>query len=294
MMLTIPFGQAEEHAAQALIQLGIAEDLGLAGDITSQAVIPRDLHGQATFVARSVGVLSGSPIIQLVCNAIDPSLRLDQRTTDGSALQPQQPIATMSGSMRSILAVERTALNFLQKLSGIATQTSRYVEQVKETKCQVLDTRKTTPGWRVLEKYAVRCGGGHNHRMGLFDAVMIKDNHLAGLRHHGTPLAEAVRQARAAVGNKIIVEVEVESLEQLKEALTANPDVILLDNMNVVLLRQAVDIRNRTASHVRLEASGGITLSTLREVARTGVDCVSVGALTHSAQALDIALDYQE
>lgn len=293
-MLTIPFGQAEEQAAQALIRLAITEDLGQVGDITSQAVIPRDLQGKATFVARAVGVLSGAPIIQMVCTAIDSSLLLEQRTSDGTPLQPQQPIAIMSGSMRSILAVERTALNFLQRLSGIATQTSRYVEQVKDTKCQVLDTRKTTPGWRVLEKYAVRCGGGHNHRMGLFDAVMIKDNHLAGLRHHGTPLAEAVSQARTAVGHRVIVEVEVESLDQLKEALTAHPDVILLDNMNVDLLRQAVDIRNRTASQTRLEASGGITLTTLRDVARTGVDCVSVGALTHSAQALDIALDYQE
>lgn len=293
-MLTIPFGQAEEHSAQALIRLGIAEDLGQSGDITSQAVIPQDLQGKATFVARAVGVLSGAPIIQLVCNAVDPNLRLELCTIDGSLLQPQQPIATLAGSMRSILAVERTALNFLQKLSGIATQTSKYVEQVKDTRCQVLDTRKTTPGWRVLEKYAVRCGGGHNHRMGLFDAVMIKDNHLAGLRLHGTPLAEAVRQARAAVGYKVIVEVEVESLEQLKEALSAHPDVVLLDNMNVELLRQAVDIRNRTASQVRLEASGGITVTTLKEVARTGVDCVSVGALTHSALALDIALDYQE
>lgn len=293
-MSTIAFGTTEEHAAQQLIRLGIAEDLGQAGDITSQAVIPPDLQGKAIVVARAVGVLSGVPIIQMVCTAIDPSLRLELQASDGSTLKPQQPIATIAGSMRSILAVERTALNFLQKLSGIATQTKKYVDQVKGTKCQVLDTRKTTPGWRVLEKYAVRCGGGHNHRMGLFDAVMIKDNHLAGLRHHGTPLAEAVKQARAAVGHKVIVEVEVESLEQLKEALTAHPDVILLDNMKIVMLRQAVEIRNRAASHTRLEASGGITMNTLSDVALTGVDCVSVGALTHSAQALDIALDYQE
>lgn len=293
-MLTIPFGQAEEHAAQQLIRLGISEDLGQEGDITSQAVIPQSLKGKATFVARAPGVLSGTPIIQMVCSAIDPRLQLELLTADSSVLQPEQPIATMAGSMRSVLAVERMALNFLQKLSGIATQTSKYVEQVKETKCQVLDTRKTTPGWRVLEKYAVRCGGGQNHRMGLFDAIMIKDNHLAGLRHHGTPLAEAVKQARAAVGHKVIVEVEVESIEQLNEALAAHPDVILLDNMKVDMLRQAVVIRNRTASQTRLEASGGITLATLREVARAGVDCVSVGALTHSAPALDIALDYQE
>lgn len=293
-MSAITFGQSEEHAAQQLIRLALHEDLGDAGDITSQAVIPKELQGKGNFVARATGVLSGGPIIQRVCDSIDPDLRLSQHIADGSPLQPQQRIATISGPMRSILAVERIALNFLQRLSGIATQTSKYVEQVKDTQCQVLDTRKTTPGWRVLEKYAVRCGGGRNHRMGLFDAVMIKDNHLAGLRHHGTPLAEAVRQARAAVGHKAIVEVEVESLEQLREALTAQPDVILLDNMKVDMLRQAVEIRNQTAPQTRLEASGGITLATLKEVARTGVDCVSVGALTHSAQALDIALDYQE
>ncbi len=294
MMSSIGFGQVEEHAALQLLQLALKEDLGDAGDITSQAVIPLDLQGKATFVARAIGVLAGVPIIRLVCQAIDRHLHLAEHLTDGKSLQPNIPIATISGSMRGILAVERTALNFLQRLSGIATQTCKYVEQVKETNCQVLDTRKTTPGWRVLEKYAVRCGGGHNHRMGLYDAVMIKDNHLAGLRHHGTPLAEAVRQARSAVGHSVVVEVEVESLEQLREALTAQPDVILLDNMQVEMLRQSVEIRNRTAPQVRLEASGGVTLLTLKDVARTGVDCVSVGALTHSAQALDIALDYQE
>lgn len=293
-MSSVQFGLSEEHAALRLLGLALQEDLGDSGDITSQAVIPADLLGQATFVARSAGILAGVPIIRLVCNAIDRSLRLKQHVTDGTALQKDLSIASISGSMRSILAVERTALNFLQRLSGIATQTNKYVELVKETRCQVLDTRKTIPGWRVLEKYAVRCGGGHNHRMGLFDAVMIKDNHLAGLRHHGTPLAEAVKQARAAVGPQVVVEVEVESIEQLRQALTAQPDVILLDNMKTDMLRHAAEIRNITAPKTRLEASGGITLSTLKDVANTGVDCVSVGALTHSAPALDIALDYQE
>jgi len=293
-MSSIYFGQVEEHAALQLLQLALKEDLGDAGDITSQAVIPPELEGNATFVARAAGIISGVPIIRLVCQAIDRNLQLAENLMDGSLLTPGMPIATISGSMRSILAVERTALNFLQRLSGIATLTSKYVEQVKDTHCQVLDTRKTTPGWRVLEKYAVRCGGGQNHRMGLYDAVMIKDNHLAGLRHHGTPLAEAVRQARSAVGQNVVVEVEVDSLEQLQEALPAQPDVVLLDNMKVEMLHRAVEIRNRTAPQVRLEASGGITLLTLKEVAETGVDCVSVGALTHSPQALDIALDYQE
>lgn len=289
-----PFGEAELLAMQPLLKLALAEDLGQRGDITSQAVIPVDLVGRATFVIRAPGILAGSPIIALVCAAIDKNIHVDIQARDGQFMQPHEKIGTISGPLRGILAAERTALNFLQRLSGVATLTRRYVDLIKDTRCQVLDTRKTTPGWRVLDKYAVRCGGGHNHRMGLYDAVMIKDNHLAGLRHHGTPLATAVRQARAAVGAQVIVEVEVETLEQLQEALTAQPDIVLLDNMNPELLSRCVVLRNREASGVRLEASGGVTLQTIKAIADTGVDCVSIGALTHSAPALDIALDYQE
>jgi nicotinate-nucleotide pyrophosphorylase (carboxylating) len=198
--------------------------------------------------------------------------------------------------MRSILTGERTALNFLQRLSGVATMTRRFVKAVAGLPCQILDTRKTTPGWRRLEKYAVRCGGGCNHRFGLFDGIMVKDNHLAALAQVPDPIDYAVRMARKAnVGGATVeVEVEVESLQQLDQALAARPDVILLDNIELPALREAVRRRNAVAPEIRLEASGGVNLTTIRAIAETGVDRISVGALTHSAPALDIALDYQK
>jgi nicotinate-nucleotide pyrophosphorylase (carboxylating) len=287
------FGPDERKRAQFLVQLALEEDLSVMGDITSKAVIPLDLNGEADYIARQAGVLAGLPVCQFVVESVDPALRLTFHKSDGDQIQPKDRIATLAGPLRSLLAAERTSLNFLQRLSGIATLTSRYVSEVRGTKCQVLDTRKTTPGWRVLEKYAVRCGGGTNHRVGLFDAVMIKDNHLAGLREHGTPLAEAVRQAKAKVARGTKVEVEVETLDQLQEALSAHPDVVLLDNMKPEMLREAVQLRDQLVPAVKLEASGGITLQSLATVAQSGVDFVSVGALTHSAPALDIALDYR-
>lgn len=290
---TLVFGHDERKRAQILVQLALQEDLNTAGDITSQAVIPSDLHSEADYIARQPGVLAGMPLCQLVVDAVDPTLKLKFHKRDGDQLHAKDRIATLAGPLRSLLVVERTSLNFLQRLSGIATLTSRFVAEVQGTGCQVLDTRKTTPGWRVLEKYAVRCGGGTNHRVGLYDAVMIKDNHLAGLREHGTPLAEAVRQAKQRVPPGTKIEVEVETLEQLREALSAHPDVVLLDNMQPEMLIEAVMLRNQLQPKVKLEASGGITLQTLSTVAKTGVDFVSVGALTHSAPALDIALDYR-
>jgi nicotinate-nucleotide pyrophosphorylase (carboxylating) len=194
--------------------------------------------------------------------------------------------------MRSILAGERTALNFLQRLCGVASQTARHVALVAGTSCKVLDTRKTTPGWRLLEKYAVRMGGGHNHRMGLCDGVLIKDNHLAALGATVGTVAEAVRLARQAQGNRVQLEIEVDTLEQLDAALAAGPDIVLLDNMGPDRLREAVRRRNAIAPGVQLEASGGVTLDNLRAIAETGVDRVSIGALTHSAVALDVGLDY--
>lgn len=289
-----PWGEAEIHAVKPLIRLALEEDLSESGDLTSLAVIPADLVGLARFVMRSPGVLAGLPIIAMVSQSIDKRLQMESRSVDGQFISSNATVATISGPLRSILAVERTALNFMQRLSGIASLTRRYVDRLQGSACQVLDTRKTTPGWRVLEKYAVRCGGGNNHRMGLFDAVLIKDNHLAGLRKHGTPLAESITKARAFVKEGILIEIEVESLEQLVEALTAKPDVVMLDNMNLEMLRQAVTTRNAIAPSVRLEASGGINLETIQAVAGTGVEFISVGALTHSAKALDIALDYQE
>ena len=208
-------------------------------------------------------------------------------------MAPGAVLAVVSGRMRSILTGERTALNFLQRLSGVATATARYVQAVAGLPCQVLDTRKTTPGWRLLEKYAVRCGGGHNHRMGLGDGVLIKDNHLAAVGGGAAAVAEAVRRAREKYGSRFPLEIEVDDLTQFDAALAARPDIVLLDNMKPDLMREAVRRRNATAPGVLLEASGGVTLATLRAIAESGVDRVSVGALTHSAPALDIALDYQ-
>jgi nicotinate-nucleotide pyrophosphorylase (carboxylating) len=201
-------------------------------------------------------------------------------------------LAVVRGRMRSILAGERTVLNFVQRLSGVATLTRRYVEEVAGLSVQVLDTRKTTPGWRLLEKYAVRCGGGHNHRMGLYDGILIKDNHLAALAGHSDPITEAVRLARHKHGTAIPLEIEVDTLDQLEIALQARPDIVLLDNLSPSQLREAVRRRDAVAPGVRLEASGGVRLETIRAIAETGVERISVGALTHSAPALDIALDY--
>jgi nicotinate-nucleotide pyrophosphorylase (carboxylating) len=228
----------------------------------------------------------------MVLRAVDAGLKFEPLLTDGSILQQGDRIATVTGSMRSILVCERTALNFLQRLSGIATLARKFVDLVAGLPVQLLDTRKTTPGWRLLEKYAVRIGGGHNHRVGLHDMVLIKDNHLPALAGNADPIGTAVRRARASVQPGTLVEVEVESLDQLDRALACGPDIILLDNMTLEQLRDCVRRRNATGVKVLLEASGGVNLQTVRAIAETGVDRISVGALTHSAAALDIALDY--
>jgi nicotinate-nucleotide pyrophosphorylase (carboxylating) len=212
---------------------------------------------------------------------------------DGNTLHPGDRIARVDGLMRCILAAERTALNFLQHLSGIATLTGRFVDATKGFPCRIFDTRKTLPGWRLLQKYAVRCGGGHNHRMGLYDGVLIKDNHLAALGSGPEAIRQAVQAAREKNSPDIPVEVEVENLDLLEVALDCQPDIVLLDNMSLDQLREAVRRRNAKSRRIELEASGGITLYNIRAVAETGVDRISVGALTHSAPALDIALDYE-
>jgi nicotinate-nucleotide pyrophosphorylase (carboxylating) len=292
------FTPAEAAACERLARLALEEDLGssagASGDLTSQAVIPADRTGAAVLVVRPAGVVAGLPAAAIVCNLVDPTLSLQQLVADGSVVAPRIRLAVIRGPLRSLLAAERTALNFLQRLSGIATLTARYVALVAGLNCQVLDTRKTTPGWRLLEKYAVRAGGGHNHRIGLYDGILIKDNHLAGLQIADCRLqiAEAVGRARAKHGHTFPVEVEVDTLDQLAAALSAGPDIVLLDNMPPEQLREAVRRRNAVAPKVRLEASGGVTFATLRAIAETGVDCVSIGALTHSATALDIGLDY--
>ncbi len=288
------FNPAETAACRKLVELALFEDLDGVSDLTSELVIPADLQGKAVFVARAEGVLAGLPAAEMVIVSVDHRLRFEPLITDGSRVEPGKQLAHVSGPMRSLLIAERTALNFLQRLSGVATQTRRYVDAVAGLNTKILDTRKTTPGWRLLEKYAVRQGGGHNHRMGLYDGILIKDNHLAaiGSLPEGKAIHRAVELARKAAGTSVPVEIEVDTLDQLNLALAARPDFILLDNMSPDTMREAVRQRNDQAPAVRLEASGGVNLQTVRAIAESGVDCISVGALTHSAPALDIALDY--
>lgn len=286
------FTPKETAAGRRLVEWALQEDLGSAGDLTSQAVIPPDLSGGADFVAHAPGVLAGLPAVQLVLAAVDSQLKFQAKIEDGTAVKEGDQLASVRGSMRSILAAERTALNFLQHLSGVATRTRKYVDAVTGFRCQILDTRKTTPGWRELEKYAVRCGGGHNHRTGLHDGVFIKDNHLACLGAHGMTITQAITAARQLFGHSVPLIVEIDWLYQLDEALAARPDVVLLDNMRLDELRTAVARRNAEAPGVLLEASGGVNLTTVRDIAATGVDRISVGEVTHSAPALDIGLDY--
>ena len=284
------FTPAETAACRQLVDLALAEDLDGAGDVTSQAMIPLPLQGQAVIVARAEGIVAGLPAAAMVAGAVDGQLIFNALVDDCTPVRHGTRLATLSGSMRSILAVERTALNLLQRLSGIATLTSRFVDAIKGLPTHILDTRKTTPGWRLLEKYAVRCGGGHNHRLGLYDGILIKDNHLAATAHAG--IAAAVQAARDHWHGQLPVEIEVETLDQLRQVLPVRPDIVLLDNMTQDQMREAVRLRSELATGVQLEASGGVMLTTVRAIAATGVDRISVGALTHSAIALDMALDY--
>jgi nicotinate-nucleotide pyrophosphorylase (carboxylating) len=286
------FTPVENEAFRRLANMALEEDLGSAGDLTSQAIIPANLTGRAVLVARQPGILAGLPAAQQTFALVDATLSFETLHEDGSSLKPGDQLAVVQGRMRSILTAERTALNFVQRLSGVATQTHRYVDAVAGLPCQILDTRKTTPGWRLLEKYAVRQGGGHNHRMGLHDGILIKDNHLAALLGHADAVAEAVRLARQKHGSSVPLEIEVDTLTQMDVALRAFPDIVLLDNMPPADMREAVRRRDAVAPGVLLEASGGVTLDTVRSIAESGVDRISVGALTHSAPALDIALDY--
>ncbi len=289
-MNSVEFDFAAWLNADALISMACREDLRDAEDLTSVATIPEEARGSARFVARSSGVIAGRPVLEEVARRF--GLDLAVFLNDGDPVAPGTAMASVSGSMRSLLAMERTALNFLQRLSGIATLTARFVAEVTGTSAVILDTRKTTPGWRALEKYAVRCGGGMNHRFGLFDAVLIKDNHLAWLADSGDPIGVAVASAREKTPAGTVVEVEVDSLDQLDRALECGPNIILVDNIDRDGLAEAVRRRDERAPQVKLEASGGITLSTVGALARTGVDRISVGALTHSAPALDIGLDF--
>ena len=266
-----------------VVRAALAEDLGRAGDVTSQACIPADARLNATFGARKPGVVAGLACARLAVLELDPDATFEDLAKDGDSVTRGGRLARVQASARALLAAERTALNLLGRLSGVATLTRAYVDAIDGTRARIVDTRKTTPGLRALEKYAVRCGGGTNHRIGLFDA-MIKDNHIASCGS----VAEAVRLAKAAAGHLMKVEVEIDRLEQLDDALRHGPDVVMLDNFSLADLAQAVRVTNHRAV---LEASGGVSLETVRAIAETGVDVISVGALTHSASVLDIGLD---
>ncbi|OGD11961.1 MAG: nicotinate-nucleotide diphosphorylase (carboxylating) [Candidatus Aminicenantes bacterium RBG_16_66_30] len=268
----------------AAIDAAFREDMP-SGDITSESVIPAGSRSEAYFLAKEDGVLAGLPVARRVFEKLDPSIIFIERFREGSAFHQSDKLARVKGPTIALLKGERTALNFLQRLCGIATATRRYVEAVAGTKTRILDTRKTTPGLRLLEKYAVSTAGGTNHRSSLSEMVLIKDNHL---RRVGS-VSEAVRRARAAVRPGIRIEVEAANLLQVREALAAGADMIMLDNMTVEMMRQAVAL---AAGRVPLEASGNMTLDRVRAVAETGVDFISVGALTHSAKAIDISLDF--
>jgi nicotinate-nucleotide pyrophosphorylase (carboxylating) len=274
-----------------LINLAKYEDLG-KGDVTSELVVPGVARGRANLAAREKLVVCGMEVAAAVLKEYDPKLKLAVYLPDGTHAKAGDVLGEISGPLRAMLSAERVVLNFLQRLSGIATLTARYVELVKGTKAQIYDTRKTTPGWRTLEKYAVMCGGGYNHRTGLYDAVLIKDNHVTQFDDRIRPnLEKLVEKARMYKGLKFF-EVEVDSLEQLREVLLVKGvDIVLLDNMKPAMLKKAVAMRNKLAPKVELEASGGVNLKTVRAIARTGVERISVGAITHSATAVDIGLD---
>ena len=270
-----------------LIDSALAEDVSM-GDPTTDILIDRDLSGRAEMTAREPGVLAGIEVAAAVFRRLDPSLQVETVTEDGSRVTPGDRLATVTGSVASILKAERTALNFVQRLSGIATETRRYVDAVEGLNARIVDTRKTTPGLRKLEKYAVVMGGGRNHRRNLADGILIKDNHIEAMELQGMGIGDVVRRALAGAPHTIKVEIEVETIEQLEEVLDAGADLVLLDNMGVEQMADAVKV---AAGRAVLEASGGITLETVREIAETGVDIISVGALTHSARALNVGLD---
>ncbi|MEF3273931.1 MAG: carboxylating nicotinate-nucleotide diphosphorylase [Chloroflexus sp.] len=276
------------HLIDTVVATALAEDIG-TGDVTTITVIPATAQATAHFVTRAAGVIAGLPVAAAVFNQLDPKITFELHVNDGAAVAAGAIIATVSGSARSILTGERVALNLLQRLSGIATLTAQYVAAVAGTRAQILDTRKTTPGLRGLEKYAVRMGGGRNHRFGLYDGVMLKDNHLAVLAAAGIDLTTAVARVRTQLGPMVQIEVEVETVEEAIRAAEAGADLILLDNMPLDQLRAAVQA---VAGRAKTEASGGVNLQTVRAIAETGVDYISVGALTHSAWALDIGLDW--
>lgn len=264
----------------------LQEDVG-SGDVTTAVTIPQGYESKAIIHAKQGGVIAGMPVARMVFEIVDPSLRFTPLVQDGQRVEKGTVIAEVEGSTHRILTGERLALNLLQRMSGIATRTRTFVEALGGLSTRLVDTRKTTPGHRMLEKYAVRTGGGANHRFGLYDAVMIKDNHIKG----AGGIAQAVSRARAAIPHTMTIEVETENLEQVDEALQAGADIIMLDNMAPVLMKEAVQRIKQVAPHVIVEASGNVSLETIRDIAESGVDVISVGRLTYSFESLDISLD---
>jgi len=332
------WSQAHEDDLKRLVAIAISEDFGDLGDLTSQALIPRGMRGRASFYARKEGVVAGLVAIPTCVSLIDPELKWFSCCREGQFVEKGTKLAEFVGPVLSMMAAERLILNLLGHLCGIATLTRRFVDQIEGTGAKIYDTRKTTPGWRRLEKYAVRCGGGMNHRTGLFDAVLIKDNHLAfgalpghvldsdhsenfadendsrSCVEHRSDLfspGESVRRAKSYLthlieekkaggicdvfpdGQMPLVEIEIDTLDQFEDVLAAEPDIVLLDNMDTKTMRKAVKIRDRLKSAVELEASGGITLKIVRKIAETGIERISAGFLTHSQSSLDIGMDWE-
>jgi nicotinate-nucleotide pyrophosphorylase (carboxylating) len=274
---------------EEIIDRALAEDLG-KGDVTTGALIPGGQQGTGFIVAKQEGILAGTEVAKQVFQRVDPKLEVEILLVDGARVKPGSKVVKVSGNIASILKAERVALNFLHRLSGIASETNRYVKAVEGLPVRIMDTRKTTPSMRLLEKYAVRVGGGGSHRMNLSDGILIKDNHIVALRSQGLNITEIIAKARKNAPQRLPVEVEVRTVSEALEAVEAGTDIVMLDNMNLDDMRKAVkSIHGRAL----IEASGGITLDTVRAVAETGVDFISIGALTHSARALDISLELE-
>ena len=286
---------------KGIVQLAIKEDIG-DGDITSNIFIPDDSESEGVLIAKEAGIVAGLPVAGYVLSQIDRNILFTPYIEDGSRVERGIEIAGIKGSTISLLSAERVALNFLQRLSGIATAANRFAEKVKGYKVQIMDTRKTIPGWRYLEKYAVRVGGGVNHRMGLYDQILIKDNHLKvmGSERENGAISRLVKKAREQIENGILIEVEVEDLSRLRDAVDAGVDIILFDNMTPAKIKEAVDMVKEfeksasTGKAILTEASGNITIQNVEEYAKAGVDRISVGAITHSVRALDISFEISE
>ncbi len=299
----------EPEKINALIQLAIQEDI-FTGDITTENLIPDNLIAEGTFLAKESGIIAGLPVVEYFFSKLDKGVSLKQNVRDGTFVNKGENIASIKGSAKTLLSGERIALNFLQRLSGIATMTAQFVERIKPLKTAIMDTRKTIPGWRYLEKYAVAMGGGVNHRMGLYDQVLVKDNHLDILKvetgfkpvstsSYSSIIEKAVSVLRQKIKKGILIEIETRTLDEVKDALKAGVDIILFDNMNIAQLEEAVKmVKNWKSSKGKrkplTEASGNITLKNVRLVAQTGVDRISAGAITHSAKALDISLEINQ